>query len=171
MSFFKKLLGGDSTATNNGEPAEFATLLEGSMEGLRLQTEAHENTWQFGQEEQWNFNQDSSELVFTFADKIARAPAQIIGTFDGKTSTWLWAWANPSIDKPLKTAAHRVLDYGKQHSIARLTTAKWAAEEMDGWQMTALANRLCSSNGAYRGPAGTTLVFMTFGEIQLINKD
>jgi hypothetical protein len=38
---------------------------------------------------------------------------------------------------------------------------------MDAWRMTALANRLCGSNGAYRGPAGKTIVFMTFGEIQL----
>lgn len=171
MSLIKKLFGGSSERANDGEPPEFAALLEGSMEGLQLQTEAHQSTWQFGQEEQWNFDQDSGELVFTFSDKIAKAPAQIIGTFDGQTSTWMWAWANPSIAESLKTAAQRVLDYGKQHGIARLTTAKWTAEETDGWQMTALANRLCSSNGAYRGPAGTTLVFMTFGDIQLTNRE
>jgi hypothetical protein len=140
------------------------------MEGLRIQTGAHQNTWHLGQEERWDIDQDSGELVFTLADTIARAPAQIIGTFDGKTNTWLWAWANSSIAEPLKRDALRVLDYGKQHSIQRLTTAKWPAAEMDGWRMATLANRLCSSNGAYRGPAGTTLVFMTLGEIKLTKR-
>lgn len=161
----KKLFGGSKRT--GGEPPEFGAFLEGSMEGLRLQTQGHQNAWQFGQEEQWDFDQDSGELVFQFPDKIAKAPAQIIGTFDGKSNTWRWAWANPSIAERLKKDALQVLEYGKQHGIARLTTAQWPAQEMDGWRMTALASRLCSSNGAYRGRAGTTLVFMTFGEIRL----
>jgi len=159
-----------SKPDGDGEPPDFAAFLEGSVEGLRLQTEGHQNIWQFGRAERWDFDQNSGELVFTFPDKIVKAPAQIIGTFDGTTSTWLWAWANQSIDGVLKRDALRVLEYGKEHGIARLTTAKWKADEMDGWRMTALANRICSSNGAYRGPAGATLVFMTFGEVQLTKR-
>jgi hypothetical protein len=41
---------------------------------------------------------------------------------------------------------------------------------MDGWHMAALANRLCERNGVYRGPAGTTFVFFTFGQVQLSKK-
>jgi len=33
--------------------------------------------------------------------------------------------------------------------------------------MAALANRLCETNGVYRGPAGSTFVFFTFGEIEI----
>jgi hypothetical protein len=167
VSILKRLFGGRAKGNDDGQPPDFAAFLEGSMEGLRLQTEGHQNTWQFGREERWDFDQNSGELVFMFPDMIAKAPAQIIGTFDAETNTWLWAWANQSIAELLKRDALQVLDYGKQCSIARLTTAKWAATEMDAWQMTALANRICSSNGAYRGPAGATSVFMTFGEVQL----
>ena len=39
--------------------------------------------------------------------------------------------------------------------------------EDDAWTFTAVAARLGNANGAYRGPAGTALVFMTFGEIEL----
>ena len=96
-----------------------------------------------------------------------RFPITAIGTYSVDYETWLWAWANPSIDADLKRDALRVLDYGRQHGVERLTTPKWPADETDGWRMAALANRLCSSNGAYRGPAGKTVVFMTFGEIKL----
>lgn len=170
MSILKRLFGGAAKGNDDGEPPEFAAFLEGSMEGLRLQTEGHQKTWQFGREERWDFDQHSAELVFTFPDMIAKAPAQIIGTFDGERNTWLWAWANRSIAEPLKRDALRVLDYGERHGVTRLTTARWTATEMDGWHMTSLANRICSSNGAYRGPAGTTLVFMTFGEVQLTKR-
>jgi hypothetical protein len=39
--------------------------------------------------------------------------------------------------------------------------------EDKAWEFTAVAVRLGSANGAYRGPSGATYVFMTFGEITL----
>lgn len=167
MSILNKLFGSRGGNEDSGETPEFADFLQGSMEGLRLQTGAHQNTWHFGQEEQWDLAQDRGELSFTFPDKIATATAQIIGTFDTGTNTWMWAWANSSIAEPLTRDSLRVREYGEQHGIRRLTTPKWSGDEMDGWRMAALASRLCGSNGAYRGPAGTTLVFMTFGEVKL----
>ena len=149
------------------ETPEFKEFLEGSIEGLRLQTAAHQRMWHFGEEERWDFAQDKGELIFTFPDMIVRAPAQIIGTFDSRAGTWMWAWANSSIAESVARDSARVRAYGEQHQIERLTMPSWPAEEMDGWHMAALANRLCESNGAYRGPAGTTFVFITFGEVQL----
>lgn len=166
MSFFKKLFGSKS---DTDESPEFKALLEGSLEGLRLQTAAHQNMWRFGQSERWDFTQDSGELIFTFPETTVRAPAQIIGSIDNTNKTWLWAWANPSITTALTQDSVQIRNYGQQNQIKRLTTASWPAEEMDGWQMAALANRLCKSNGVYRGPAGSAFVFFTFGQIQ-INK-
>jgi hypothetical protein len=140
------------------------------MEGLRRQTEAHQSVWHLGQAERWDFEQDRGELVFTFTDVIARAPAQIIGTFSSAEGTWMWARANSSIAPSLARDSVRVREYGEKQRIRRLTTPGWPAAELDGWHMTALANRLCESNGAYRGPAGTTFVFFTFGKVQIGKK-
>lgn len=167
MSYLKGWFG---KKDNGDETPEFKAFIEGSMEGLRLQTAAHQTTWGFGKEERWDFSQDSGELVFAFPDLIARAPAQIIGSFDSRGGDWLWGWANESLEAPLTQASCRVREYGEQHQIRRLTIAGWPATEMDGWHMAALANRLCESNGVYRGPAGTAYVFFTFGEIQLSRK-
>src|SRR5262249_61070395 len=82
VTILKKFFGTGSKK-GDGDPPDFAAFLEGSMEGLRIQTAAHQSTWGLGQEKQWNFEQDRGELLFTFPDKIAKAPAQIIGTFDG----------------------------------------------------------------------------------------
>lgn len=163
MSSLKYQLG----PNHDDETPEFKDFLEGSLEGLRLQTGAHQGTWQLGESDRWDFDQETGELVFTFPDKIVSAPAQIIGTFDGQNSSWMWAWANESIDPALARDSIRCRTYGEQHHIARLTTPAWPCEESEAWAMTAFANRLCESNGAYRGPAGTTLVFFTFGRVTL----
>jgi len=168
MSIFKKLFGQKDDA---GESPEFKSFLDGSMEALRLQTAAHQGTWHFGEEVRWDFAQDTGELVFTFPKMMVRAPAQIIGSFDSRAATWMWAWANPSVSASLTRDAVRVREYGEKHRIRRLTTAQWPAAELDGWQMTALAGRLNESNGAYRGPAGSTFVFFTFEEVKLSKRE
>lgn len=161
MSVFKKLFnGGDA-----GEPPEFATLLEQSMENLRFLMANHQATWCIDKAPRWDLNQAGRDLVFTFPEGIIKAPAQIIGSFNTSTSMWLWAWANPSVAGHLKRDALRLLEYGKQHRIVRLTTAEWEAEEMDGWLMAALATTLFKRNGAYLGPAGAMHVFITFGQV------
>ncbi len=170
MSIFQKPFGNGDRKDREGETLDFNAFIEGSMEGLRLQTSTHQNTWQFGKAERWDFSQNTGELIFTFADKIVRAPAQIIGSFDSLAHNWMWAWANTSISDSLARDSVRVRDYGEQHGIRRLTTPEWPAEEMDGWHMAALAWRLCGSNGVYRGPAGTTFVFITFGTVQIAKK-
>jgi hypothetical protein len=164
MSIFKNLFG---PKDGDGETPEFKALLEGSMEGLRLQTAAHVGAWHLGKSERWDYSQDSGELVFTFPETVVSSPAQIIGSFDSQAGSWMWAWANSAVSEVLTRDSLRVREYGEQHRIRRLTTPTWPAGEMDGWNMAALANRLCESNGVYRGPAGTTFVFFTFGEVQL----
>lgn len=163
MRILRKLFG----RRDGGENPEFTALVDGSVEGLRLLTAAHQGTWHFGEEERWDLSQDDGELVLTFPEVIACAPAQIIGTFDSRAGTWMWAWANAHINEMMKRDSLRVRRYGEEHGIERLTIPKWSAVETDCWRMTALAARLCDANGAYRGPADSTCVFVTFGQVSL----
>ncbi len=95
------------------------------------------------------------------------APVQIVGTYDTEDGTWLWAWDNPSIVPEIAEHAWCVREYGKQHGIADLTASKFKCDQMQAWEFTALACHLCENQGAYRGPVGTTFVFMTFGKVTL----
>ena len=79
MNIFKKLFG---QKHDDGETPEFRALIDGSMQGLQLQSEAHQAAWRFWELESWDFSQDTGELMFTFSDMVVRAPAQIIGSFD-----------------------------------------------------------------------------------------
>ncbi len=51
--------------------------------------------------------------------------------------------------------------------ISELTEHKMATTEDKCWEFTALAYKLCNDQGAYRGPAGATMVFITFGSVKV----
>jgi hypothetical protein len=149
-------------------PTDFSTLQKVSIEELKLKTDAHRKAWGLDRISGWDLSQDSGDLVFSLADGLkATAPAQIIGTYDSEDHTWLWAWANSSIEDKLKADALKVRKYGGEHQIDKLTQRKWTGTEDDAWAMVALAVKLCGRQGAYRGPAGPTKVFIAFGEVTL----
>jgi hypothetical protein len=156
--------GRQSTQTPN---PMFDTLLQTSVDELKLKTAA-QTAWGFGKFDSWNLDQDVGNLIFSNKDgTTAVCPAQIIGTYDSTDKTWLWAWDNPSIADRLKTDSLKMKAYGVTNHIERLTTAEWKCEESDAWAMAALAVKLCGSQAAYRGPAGSTYVFITFGAVKL----
>jgi hypothetical protein len=147
----------------------FQDLLDASMEELRLKTEGH-RAWGLGTFDRWDLDQEVGTLVFSNPDgTTATAPAQIIGSFSTNDNSWLWAWDNPSIVEAMKQHSLQVKQYGEQHGIEKLTARKWTGTEDDAWAMTALAVKLCGAQGAYRGPAGPSYVFMTFGEVTISN--
>jgi hypothetical protein len=149
------------------EVADFETLLRVSMEDLMVVTQAHQQAWHFGKEEQWDIDFELGELVLKFPGRQVIAAAQIIGVYDSEAGLWQWAWADPSLPNSITTHALQVKDYGEQQGIERLTSPEWAGAETDCWYMAALAFRLGGSQGAYRGPAGATYTFFTLGELTL----
>ncbi|NNJ27631.1 DUF6882 domain-containing protein [Alienimonas chondri] len=154
----------------DAQPAtDFEQLVAASVEELETKTELNK-AWGLGTFDRWDLDQQTGEIVFSNADgTTARASAQIIGSFSANDSSWLWAWDNPSIADALKADARTVKAYGEEHGIDRLTTRKWTGTEEGAWEMAAVAAKLCGATGVYRGPAGRSSVFITFGEVDVRN--
>lgn len=166
MGFFSNLFSGDSD-DGFDDSAEYIELRDVATAHLQVLTQAHIDSWKLGSAERWNFDQESGSLIFTFDELIATCPAQIVGSFNTEKGSWLWSWANASILEPLTKDASRVREYGEQHGFAKLTEEKWEGSEEDAWGVAAITNKVCERQGVYRGPAGPTLVFFTFGEVRL----
>lgn len=166
-----RFLPGNSTGARSSavQPAISDTLkgvLEAALNELEAKTSGHDALWHIRQAKQWSVDQGAGTIQFQFADgRTATAPAQFIGSINTKDGTWLWAWENPSITEPLRQHALAVRAYGKEHGHELLTTRKFPCDEELAWRLTALAAKLNNAQGAYRAPAGTALLFLTFGKV------
>ncbi|EGO63085.1 DUF6882 domain-containing protein [Acetonema longum] len=139
-----------------------------SMEGLRLQQQAHSEAWGLDRVERWDVDLESGTISFSFKDgTVAIAPVQVVGTYNPEDSTFLWGWDHPSIPEAVAEHAKQVLTFGREHHIENFMTRKVTCTEAEAWEFTAVAVRLAGANGGYRGDAGGPLVYMTFGEVRL----
>lgn len=137
------------------------------MEELRINTGMHDRLFQISKAN-WQLNQDTGIITFTSPEGlVASAPAQVVGSYNIVDSTWLWAWDNPSIEPTLTEHSKITRDYGTKRGIAELTTAKLTTTQEKCWEFTSLTCKLGNNQGAYRGPAGETMVFITFGAVTL----
>ena len=169
MSLFDRIFGGKKQ--KDAYPKELQTQIEMAMYALQALTAAHDGTWRLG-EAAWNVDQDQGTITFEPPNGMrVTAPVQIIGSYDTQDGTWLWSWNNPSIKEPLTADARNVQSLGQEKGYEVLTTPKLTCSEEQCWELTALACMMAGAQGAYRGPAGSVRVFMTFGQITLSKAD
>ena len=165
MGLLDRFFGGKKNASD--DPPEFRQLVEKAMIHLQTLTTAHDGLWHIG-EASWGADLDAGIITFDSPNGMhAEAPVQIIGTYNTDDETWLWGWDHPSVASPLDQHAKQMFEYGQQNGIADLTTRKLQCTADRCWELTAVACLLSKAQGAYRGPSGSTLVFMTFGDVKL----
>lgn len=122
----------------------------------------------FGDEHfDWRVDLEAGIITFTSATKVVSAPVQVIGTYNTLDRTFLWGWDHPSVPEPRGADARLARQFGQLHSLPLFTTRMIECTEEQAWSFTAVALYLSGAQGAYRGPAGTTMVFMTFGEMTI----
>ena len=141
--------------------------LEWALEELEEKNQFHIETWQLD-ESDWAVDLDRGVIEFS-NDKgwLITAPVQVIGTHDTRDGTFMWGWDHPSVPARSAQAAKRLKEYADMHGLTEITTQLGVLSEERAWQLTALADYLSESNGAYRGPVGTTNVYMTFGTLNI----
>src|SRR5439155_17718984 len=94
------------------------------------------------------------------------ARVQLVGSVSKKTGTWLWAWANPSIEAHLRRDLDEVKRLGERRGIWQLSTAKWEADVVDGWEMTSIAAYVLQAKAAYRMPHEHLFTFAIFDAVE-----
>ena len=155
------------TGSANQRVAEPTELVFGRAQSeIQLKTRVFQSI--FGEEHyDWNVDLEAGLIRFTSASKTVTAPVQVIGTFNSVDGTFLWGWDHPSIPEPSRAHAQLAREFGRRHDLPLFTTRMVECTEAQAWEFTAVALYLSGAQGAYRGPAGTTMVFMTFGEMTI----
>src|SRR6186997_154983 len=120
---------------------ELETLLHEGREMIDRTSKAHRERWGLGSAKRWVLDQDIGQIVWSFDDHVASAPAQILGSWNGKVSSWVWSWDNDSVQAPLCTTAEEVRD------------------------LVAVAFRLAGSTGLYHHYDGVLATYIVFGPV------
>lgn len=155
-----------SSAAHGADDAQ--AYVQQSVAGLQAQLAASDGLWRLSEAANWSVDQDQGQITFSFADgKRARAPVQIIGTYNPANGTFLWGWDHPSVLPPLRQHAALAKAWGEQHQQPQYTTRMVRCSEEEAWAFTAVAARLAGASGAYRGRSGGPIVFVSFGTITL----
>ena len=117
--------------------------------------------------ERYDWDQDTRQLVFSSNGQPGViADIQFVGSISTVSNTWLWAWANPTVDAALCERLADVRAYGDRHGIEQLVTAKWDANPADGWEMTSISAYFLGAIGAYRTPGERGFEYMVITAIR-----
>ncbi len=131
----------------------FGTLLSDAVAYLRERQDQLFSRYNLGGYPRYDWNQETGQLIFSEGGRArVVADIQFVGSISTRSHTWLWSWANQSILESVKQRVRTVRAYGDEHRYLKLASACWTAEEVDGWEMTAITAYLLGAAGAYRSP-------------------
>lgn len=162
MALFKR----KNTQASTPETSVAELLLQG-RDMIDQTAQAHNARWGLGMADRWDLDQTSGTIRWTFSDRVAEAPAQILGSFSPSSGTWLWAWANDSLLPSMRTASDEVRSWGERNGQTMLTTPKLTLTEDQVADLVSVAFRLSRASGFYRAPAGQAEIHLTFGTVTI----
>jgi hypothetical protein len=101
----------------------------------------------------YDYNLDHRQLIFSKnGEPRVIADIQVVGSTSAAAGNWLWSWGNSHWPLDCTEDAERVRDFGELHGISQLTEDYVESGDLNGlgWELTAIAARVCNAPGAYR---------------------
>ncbi|MEU0272394.1 DUF6882 domain-containing protein [Streptomyces sp. NPDC006307] len=171
MGWFKRADKPDSAAQGQSlDQADLSELLLQGEDMIEQLARAH-MSWGLGSADRWGLDQMTGVITWTFPDRTATAPAQILGSFSPSSGSWLWAWANESIVPEMSRDALEFRDWAEAHGHGGLARPEIEADEATASALVALAVRVTAATGYYRAPGGNSVLIITFGPVTLTAAD
>lgn len=164
---YEQKLGESVRRLNDNAQATWRSFVEERQRELRLKQEELSGRYSMGLHKRWDWDQERGEIIFS-NDGIAALIAKVtfVGSVSSKSATWLWSWANKHVLEVARDRIIKVRDLGEKRDFPHWVVPRWAATEVDGWQMAAVAAHVLGADGAYRTPGDTGFTFMTLSEVR-----
>ncbi|TJV07234.1 MAG: hypothetical protein E5Y12_01775 [Mesorhizobium sp.] len=130
-----------------------------AIEQLNAKNDRLEKDFQLGHWSRYDYDIETRRLLFSKGDEIkVTAEVQIAGSTSIKSQSWLWAWANSNWPDDVMVDAKLVRSFGETNSVDELAQSSVTDVDDDlkvlGWELSAVAVRICDALGAYRSPSG-----------------
>jgi hypothetical protein len=132
---------------------------------------AHSSDWGLGSAERWDVDLSLGQIRWTFADHMAAAPVQVLGSHNATQGEWAWAWALDGVPSAVRSDVERVREFGHRTKAPALTSPRLPADESSAADLAAIAFRITEATGFYRGSGSSSTLFFTFGPVVVTSAD
>jgi hypothetical protein len=154
---------------------ELEKLLTQGRDLVDRTTRAHAERWGLGTARQWVLDQDTGIIRWSFEDHVVSAPAQVLGSWNSKVSTFVWAWDNETIQASLSVLAGRIRAFGLEHEVPALSTSPLNVDEEQVRDLVAVAfgltgevaGDLGGGTGIYHPYDGQLATYISFGTVTI----
>ena len=76
----------------------------------------HVEAWRLGSESHWEVDLKSGRVSFHFQDGTTLiAPIQIVGTYNGRDGSFLWAWGHKTLPESVVEHARLARHWGEEN--------------------------------------------------------
>lgn len=116
----------------------------------------------------YRWNLDHAQIAFPFHDHAVVADLCVVGSVSECEGTFLWAWANETLDDRARERLHEVRAFGDKHDLSLLTTAEWQGGRSEGLEMLAIAGRLLDAEGVWIDSNGGLTLFFTLHRFRTV---
>jgi len=148
----------------------FQEVIAGGYAQLEPQQDICTQKYKLAQYTKFIYDTSTYSVFFLNGDTVKlEAKFQAVGSFYPDRKLWRWAWDFPNLDPEILQGANKVKQYGEKFDFEPLTKPVWEADELNGWEMTAVSSLINKSKGAYRFPTGNKFDFVIFTSLEWIN--
>jgi hypothetical protein len=142
-------------------------LVSDCHQALHEKQDALSREYEISKHKRWDWDQETAELVFSNDGVVAvRCRIVFIGSVSTKSNTWLWSWANYSLDESVRSPMDKVRVFGVEKDFPKLFVPKWQADEVDGWEMAGIAVSVLNAKGVYRTPTEYGFTYLAILDAQ-----
>jgi hypothetical protein len=134
------------------------------VDGEAMQAEAFERH-EIAEYSRWDY--EGARFEFSDAER-GRLTGRLcfVGSWSMEDGSWLWSWANPSIESDEKPHVHELRGFGEARGIRSLQQPRLDTDEEGAWHLTCVAAALLKPDMMYRVRSGHLWLHMVVFDLE-----
>jgi hypothetical protein len=145
---------------------EFQIYLDSCLEGLESKQQHLNNNYGLGTFEKYNIDLEKEEIHFLKNDHVElKATIIPIGSFNTKSKTWMWGWANEAFPGKLRKKSSKIKNLKEITGFDMFINKMAEIDEDMAWEVTGMAVEYLNSQGAYCSSTNNTIYYYSINEV------
>ena len=140
---------------------EFDAFLDKCYQELKSKQDLLFSDYGLGKYDEYWFDQVAESIQFKKDGKVELEFIAIpVGSWSGKSNSWMWAWANNSITEELKQKALKIKGLAEYTGFDVFEKEAFEADEIMAHELTAMAVHHLKAIGMYIVPSENLKTFL-----------